>query len=54
MAQLSDDPKEMARRCREQADETDDPRVVRFLLELADDYEELANAEPKDSYSRSR
>lgn len=39
---LSDDDFENARLFREQADQTDDPRVARFLRQLAEDYEELA------------
>jgi hypothetical protein len=48
---LSDDPLENARLMREQADETDDPRVATFLRELADDYEAMARTDRAKSSS---
>jgi hypothetical protein len=39
----SDDPRERAQQCREQAYQCDDPGVAEFLRRMADDYETLAN-----------
>ena len=47
---LADNPLENARLLREQAEETDDPRIVRFLLELADEYEDFARAAKREEH----
>lgn len=46
---ISLDPTEMAQRCREQAENCDDPRTAEFLRELASDYEALAQQNLKDA-----
>lgn len=50
--ETSDDPLEMARRCREYADATNDESIADFLRELAEDYEEMARAKRGRDESR--
>jgi hypothetical protein len=41
---FSRDPDDMAKRCREAADDCDDPKTEAFLRQLAAEYDELAKA----------